>query len=514
MAFQQGLSGLDASSTQLDVIGNNIANSSTVGFKASQAQFADIYANSLNSVSSNTAGIGVSTSTIAQSFTEGSLTTSQNPLDIAISGAGFFRTVANGQVQYSRNGQFQVDKNGFLINAQLANVTGYNAVNGKVVAGPPVPIQIDPSDMKPNATTLADLTVNLSSTDSMPTTVPFNAQNASSYNQTSATTVYDSLGNASTLNTYYVKTGENTWDVYTGVNNQEVTSATAAAASQTDGASVADRAAYQAAVTTVPVDPAAISAAAQQYAIDAGTAVLNAAIAAGASQSQQDAITASFSSASAIATQAGQTPDQIDAAISASVNVPAVKTASLIFNSDGSLDTTAMLALTPPESMPLSVTIPELPGTGATNPLTFNLDLTGTTQYATSFGVKSNTQDGYAGGSLTTFTTDTQGIIQGQYSNGKTRELGQVVLANFTDPNGLDPVGGNAWVETNASGQPLIGTPNSGTLGKLLSNTTESSNTDLTTELVNMITAQRAYQANAQTIKTEDQILQTLVNLR
>jgi len=174
-----------------------------------------------------------------------------------------------------------------------------------------------------------------------------------------------------------------------------------------------------------------------------------------------------------------------------------------------------MLALVPPESMPISVTLPETPSTGATNPMTFNINLTGTTQFATSTSTNNAPQqDGYAGGSLTTFTTDDQGVIQGQYSNGQTRELGQVVLANFTDPNGLDPVGSNAWVETSASGQPLIGTPNSGTLGKLLSNTTESSNTDLTTELVNMITAQRAYQANAQTIKTEDQILQTLVNLR
>jgi len=245
MAFQQGLSGLESSSTQLDVIGNNIANSSTVGFKSSQAQFADIYANSLNSVAGNTAGIGVSTSNIAQSFTQGALTTSANPLDIAISGAGFFRTVANGQVQYTRNGQFQVDKSGFLTNAQGANITGYNAINGKIVAGPPVPIQIDAADMAPKATTLATITGNLTSTATMPTTVPFNAQDSTSYNNEQTTTVYDSLGNASTLNTYYVKTGEDTWDVYTGVNNQEVTSATVSAASQTDPASVADRAAYR-----------------------------------------------------------------------------------------------------------------------------------------------------------------------------------------------------------------------------------------------------------------------------
>jgi flagellar hook protein FlgE len=512
MAFQQGLSGLDASSKSLDVIGNNIANSSTVGFKDSQAQFADIYATSLNGVTGTQAGIGVATSTVAQQFTQGNIQTSSNPLDIAISGGGFFRLVSNGQVEYSRNGQLQMDKNGYLINAQLAQVTGYNAVNGKILPGQPQPIQIDPSDMKPQATTLAGVQVNLKSSTTQPTDTPFNAQNQNSYNYLVPTTVYDSLGNSQILDTYYVKTGEDTWDVYSGTNGVDSTSATVAAASQTDQPSIDARAAYQAAVTAVPPDPAGVQLAAQNYAAAAGAAVLAAAQGANATQAQQDAITNSYTTTTAIAAQAGQTPDQIDATIAAAVNVPVVKTASLIFNTDGTLDKTAMLAAG--QQLPISVTLPLLPSTGATKPLVFNLDLSGSTQYSTDNGVKANTQDGYAGGALTTFTTDTQGVIQGQYSNGKTRALGQIVLVNFTDPNGLAPIGNNAWVETNASGQPLVGTPNSGSFGQLRSGAVEASNVDLTSELVNMITAQRAYQANAQTIKTEDQILQTLVNLR
>lgn len=515
MAFQQGLSGLNAASQSLDVIGNNVANSSTVGFKQSQAQFADVYANSLNGVSGNQAGIGVSVSNIAQQFTQGNIQQSSNPLDMAISGGGFFRIIGgNSQVEYSRNGQFQVDKNGFLINAQLAQITGYNAVDGVVRPGQPQPIQIDPSDMKPQPTTLVNEQVNLQSSSTQPTQTPFNAQNQSTYNYPVPTTVYDSLGNEMTLDTYYVKTGENTWDVYAGANNVEVTSAKVAAAAQTDQTAIDARTAYQAAVTAVPPDPAAVQTAAQAYALAAGNAVVAAASdpAIGATADQIAAITTAYTSTTAIANQAGQTPDQIDADIAAAVNVPAQKVASLIFNTDGSLNKTAMLAAG--QSIPISVSLPLDPATGATKPLTFNLDLSGSTQYSTANGVKVDKQDGYAGGSLTTFTTDAQGVIQGQYSNGKTRALAQIVLVNFTDPNGLAPIGDNAWIETNASGQALIGTPGTGTLGALTPHAVEASNVDLTNELVNMITAQRAYQANAQTIKTEDQILQTLVNLR
>ena len=110
--------------------------------------------------------------------------------------------------------------------------------------------------------------------------------------------------------------------------------------------------------------------------------------------------------------------------------------------------------------------------------------------------------------------TPYDGIILGQYSNGQSKPLGQVVLANFTNPNGLEPLGNNAWAESSESGTPLVGIPDSGSFGVLQSSAVETSNVDLTAELVNMITAQRVYQANAQTIKTQDSVLQTLVNMR
>ena len=142
------------------------------------------------------------------------------------------------------------------------------------------------------------------------------------------------------------------------------------------------------------------------------------------------------------------------------------------------------------------------------------LDVSGATQYGSAFGVTALNQNGYAAGSLTGVSFESNGVITATYSNGQTKPAGQLEIATFANPQGLQPTGGNAWVQTAASGGPVVGVPGSGNLGVLQAGALEESNVDLTGELVNMITAQRDYQANAQTIKTEDQIMQTIVNLR
>ncbi len=167
-----------------------------------------------------------------------------------------------------------------------------------------------------------------------------------------------------------------------------------------------------------------------------------------------------------------------------------------------------------PQTLPLTVSLPIFPDTGSQKPLTLQLNFANSSQYGAPTSEKKTTQDGYTAGSLQRFSAGADGIILGQYSNGQSQALGQIVLANFANPNGLTPLGNNAWAETSVSGSPLVGTPNSGSLGVLQSSAVENSNVDLTAELVNMITAQRVYQANAQTIKTQDSVLQTLVNLR
>ncbi len=175
----------------------------------------------------------------------------------------------------------------------------------------------------------------------------------------------------------------------------------------------------------------------------------------------------------------------------------------LNFNSNGALST----------PQPLTGVSLSIAG-GAVTPQAMTVDFTGATQFGSEFGVTTLAQDGYTSGRLVGFDIAHTGIIAGRYTNGQTNTLGQVVLANFSNPQGLRSAGNNLWEETNASGGPIVGAPASGNLGALQASAVEDSNVDLTQELVSMITAQRVYQANAQTIKTQDQVLQTIVNLR
>jgi flagellar hook protein FlgE len=411
MSFQQGLSGLNAASKSLEVIGNNVANASTVGFKGSQAQFADVYATSLSGGGSSQVGIGTKVAKVEQQFSQGNITASNNPLDIAINGAGFFRMDSNGSVTYGRNGQFELDKSGYIVNATGAALTGYTAnAAGVLSTGAPAKLQINTADLPPAITGKVKEVVNLDSGQAVPVTTPFSPIDPTSYNNATSISVYDSLGNSHVMQSFFVKTnsataGVSSWDVY----------------------GVADN---------VPI----------------GTAPLG----------------------------------------------------TLKFGPDG-----ALLATPAPV---FNVTIPAT-ASGASD-ITATMDYSGSTQYGSPFIVNALSQDGYASGRLTGFNTGADGIITGRYSNGKSSTLGQVVLANFTNVNGLQPLGNNVWAETTASGVPLAGAPSSGTFGTLQSSAVEDSNVDLTAELVNMITAQRVYQANAQTVKTQDQVLQTLVNLR
>ncbi|NRR30074.1 flagellar hook protein FlgE [Oxalobacteraceae bacterium] len=514
--FQQGLSGLNGAAKSLDIIGNNIANASTVGFKGSQAQFADLYANSLNGVSGNNAGIGVSVARIAQQFTQGNIETSSNPLDISINGGGFFRTVVNGATQYSRNGQFQLDKTGGIINAQGAKLTGYlTNTDGVILQGSPVPIVIDSADLKPKETTEANFALNLNSTTIAPTKFPFDVNDPLTYNKQTVLDVYDSLGGAHTMSTFYVKTGGGTWDVYVANDGVAADAKAAAQILINNPALQPLRDAFDLAAHTAPIDPAALLAATQQYSLTAGPLLIAEATTRGASQAVIDYLTTlSDGSVTDVGNIVGTTPDLIDKALVAGMQVPALKVGTLVFNTTGELNAAAMAGLTPPQTLPFNVQLPIFPDNGANLILNIKTDFTGTTQTSGTTSERESSQDGYSSGHLERFAAGADGIILGQYSNGKSRPLAQIVLANFASPDGLTPLGNNAWSESSTSGTPQIGAPGEGKLGALRSSSVETSNVDLTAELVNMITAQRVYQANAQTIKTQDSVLQTLVNLR
>jgi len=507
MSFQQGLSGLNGAAKSLDVIGNNIANSSTVGFKGSTTQFADVYASSLNGAAGNSPGIGVKVAAIAQQFTQGNIEATNNPLDIAINGAGFFRVESAGVVQYSRNGQFSLDKSGNIVNAQGAQLTGYGVgINGQISAGAPQPLRIDTADQPPKVTSKIDIELQLDSRSPQITKTPFNVDDSDTYTKQSPMSVYDTLGNPHTLSSFYVKTGPGTWDVYASMDGYENSALKAAGVTQTNATVTGARTAWDGA------DAAGKAAALSSYATAAAEAVRAEAVKNDPAMSADDQAAIAAAAATA-ALVPGTTPEQVNAAILGVLKVAPAKVGTLNFNTNGGLNMATSgnsAAMNGQFKLDLQV----VPSTGAELKIPVTFDFAGTTQYGTTTSEKRLEQDGYKAGSLQRFSTGKDGVILGQYSNGQTKPLGQVILANFTNPNGLEPLGNNTWAESSNSGGALLGIPNTGGMGVLQSSATEASSVDLTAELVNMITAQRAYQANAQTIKTQDSVLQTLVNLR
>lgn len=492
MSFQQGLSGLNSSAKQLDTIGNNVANSSTVGFKISQAQFADMYAASLAGAGATQVGTGSKVAAIVQQFTQGNITNTSNPMDTAISGQGFFRLVdQSGSILYSRNGQFQVDKNGYIVNNQGHKVTGYlpNAL-GVIVAASPAPLQINAADLVPKQSANVVVGANLDALVAVPLSSVFNPTDPSSYNNSTSMTVYDSLGVSHAASLYFqrqpVAPTATTANIVAPSTAAPVADITGLAVGNTITIAGAGTAGADLLATITGITPGASPAGTLTFTPASVTTVL-----AGA------AITSNAGSPN------WNTFLTIDGA-----SVPALPTtlATLTFNTLGQM----IAPIGPPLGQVVSASF--TPTAAATQSLTFNLSQT--TQYGGNFGVNTLTQDGYASGHLNGFNTSPDGTILGRYSNGQARPLGQMVLANFTNPQGMQPMGNNEWVESSASGGPLVGVPGSSSLGVLQSSAVEDSNVDLTAELVNMITAQRVYQANAQTIKAQDQILQTLVNLR
>lgn len=222
MGFQHGLSGLKAASAKLDVTGNNIANANTVGFKQSQAQFSDVFANALGG-GRNQIGIGTQIAAIAQEFTQGNVTSSNNPLDVAITGNGFFRMSNNGTVSYTRNGQFHLDKDGFLVNASNYNVTGFAAdASGQIIPNIPVNLRLPTADMTPKPTTRFMAGVNLDAREGV-VTDPFDATDPSTYTHSTSGEIFDSFGNSHILNLFFQKTAPAEWSVFATVEGAALT---------------------------------------------------------------------------------------------------------------------------------------------------------------------------------------------------------------------------------------------------------------------------------------------------
>ena len=223
MPFRTALSGLNAASGELRVIGNNVANASTVGFKKSRAEFADIFATSNLGVTANAIGTGVRIASVAQQFTQGNIEFTDNNLDLAISGQGFFRLDDNGVNVYTRAGQFGVDRDGYVVNSQQQRLTIFQADAGGNITGATGPLQLDRADIAPQATTQIDVRANLdASATPVPAATVFDPADATSYNNSTSLTIYDTLGSPHLATMYYRKTADNTWDQYMYVDGAAV----------------------------------------------------------------------------------------------------------------------------------------------------------------------------------------------------------------------------------------------------------------------------------------------------
>ncbi len=408
MSFNVALTGLNAANQDLSVTANNLANVSTVGFKDSRAEFANLFSSTQSGVSSTAVGNGVAVQEVAQQFSQGDITTTGNNLDLAISGNGFFTLSNNGAIEYTRDGQFQVNSTGNVVTASGANLQVYPPLpNGGYNTGGLATLSLSSGESAPNATTTASLTANLPADATVPADVAaFSPTDSNSYNNTTSLTVYDSLGAAHTASLYFAKTATNTWNANLYV----------------DG------------------NPVGI----QQL---------------------------TYSPSGALTAPPGGL-----------VTFPA-------YTAAGGLSTGA-------------------------NDMTMTFNFNSVTQFGNNFGVTAVQQNGYTTGLLTGISIDHTGVVQAQYTNGNSVNLGQVALANFANPQGLEQIGNNNWAATNGSGQAVQGVAGGSGFGNLSSGSLEQSNVDTTTSLVDMITAQRAFQANAQMIQTEDQITQTVIGIR
>ena len=514
MSFNIGLSGLRAATKDLNVTGNNIANAGTAGFKQSRAEFSDVYAASVLGTGKNQQGSGVLLSNVSQLFNQGNINYTQNALDLAINGNGFFQVSNNGAISYSRAGYFGTDREGFIVDNFGYNLQGYATdANGQLQTGQVSNLQIKTASQDPKASTKIEQSFNLNSTSNVPVNAPFSAEDPTTYNSSTSTNIYDTQGNAHVFTQYFVKTGPNTWQMNTLIDGAHPHAGKANLAAQEE---------LKAAGSTP-------------------SSILNSALA--GLENPSDFRTRIETQVTPMLTAVPPaSKDDVVAAI-ARVGASSPISLNLSFDSAGKLqpitgiyDPNAVPPTTPDAddfwSLGLDGTVSLRPGqwtpanlnngkppvpvaNGAFASNTgLTLDMRSATQFAAAFAVNKVAQDGYTTGELAGIEIDDTGMIFARYTNGQSKVQGQVVLADFANVQGLTPVGKTQWVQSLASGEPVRNPGRTGTLGAIQAGALEDSNVELSDQLVNLIVAQRNYQANAKTIETESAITQTILNLR
>ncbi|MBI5901888.1 MAG: flagellar hook protein FlgE [Deltaproteobacteria bacterium] len=549
-ALYTGISGLNANMDKLSVIGNNIANVNTIGFKDSRVTFGDVLSQTLSGGSGTSQiGLGVEMTSIQKMFTQGAFETTSSTLDMAVSGNGFFivkDSVLNSNY-YTRAGQFETDKDGYLVNPEGLRVQGYMANSSGVLQNTVQDLQLSTNTIPPNATTSATLTANLDSNSSITGYVFTSGSNEGIQFSVDGGTTWQtanlitdgglSSGNAydggsaaaaikaaleaanGTADTYTVsydgQTGKfnitndtgNTGTLVLDWSNPSSTSASllgfnaVSSGSLAPGASTASNNAGGAFSLSKAGDTSNFSTPVTVY-----DSLGNAHVVTMYFRKSSLGTTGNnwdwYAVVDGTDTTSGSTEVQAQGTVSFTT-AGALNSESAITYPGGGFNFTGGASQSQNIGFDFGTSIAQ-GGTGTD----------GTTQYGTTSGLSMLTQDGYSSGTLQRISVDTDGVISGIFSNGRDLTIGQVLLANFASPVGLASAGNNLYQETYDSGQPLVGAAGSSGRGTIQSSTLELSNVDIAQEFVNMITAQRGFQANSKIITTTDEILAELVNLK
>ena len=420
-SLYSGVSGLNTNSQELSIVGDNIANANTIGFKASRAVFEEILGQNLpgSQLGQGEIGLGARLAAVQRIMTQGALTTTGLSTDMAIQGRGFFIAKAeDGSNLYTRAGQFTIDENGILSTLSGMPVQGFTADSTGNVGGLLGDIQIGEATSQPNPTSEIILKGNLDPSSAIQTFDIADADNTSSFSQ--SMTVFDSLGTAIEVTTFFNRTADGEWEYHV----------------TTDG------------------------------------------------ENQQ-----------------GGTPGEL----------VEIASGTLSYDTEGKLTDHTVVA---ENFLPVGANQPQSLGINFGDPIPPGTGLEGMTQFAGTSAIDFVNQNGYEAGTLANLSINEEGVVIGAFSNGQTRQLAQVGVADFSSPDRLERLGNNLFRANDGTGSPNIGGANSGGRGRLIAGALEQSNVELASEFIRMIVAQRGFQANSKTVQTSDQLLSELIQLK
>jgi flagellar hook protein FlgE len=420
-SFNIGVTGLNASGQGMGVIGDNISNSGTNGFKSSRAEFQDVLAVSLKGIEGGDQfGAGTKLGHIKPMMTQGDITRTDSVTDLAMSGDGFFRIDAPFGQGYTRDGSFHFDKDGQLVTMDGYKVMGFQADEAGKILNKMDPIKLGSTAIQAKATKQVNVNMNL---DSRSNKMEFKIEQPEKTSAFSNTmTIFDNVGTARVVTIYYNKADNNEWEYHIGADGKDV-----------EGGKPDT-----------------------MYEMANGKLIFN---------------------------DKGQLQEKKEGKNSFNFNKGAAKDQKISFN--------------------FGVGIKE-GGTG----------LDSITQYGSESAVSRHTQDGASAATLTSLSFNDKGILTAVYNNGETKDIAQIAVAKFENNEGLFKVGKNLFKDSKSSGQAAMGKPGESGRGEVLSKSIELSNVDIANEFVNLMTAQRNFQANAKTLTTADQMLQEVLQIK